>query len=182
MEAKICPDGTAVGRTGPNCEFGPCASEMPVVGTESWKTSTDTAERVSFKYPEDLSTTYIHAVDWPPTVAVTDGPFSCTEAGSEIARAGKTELRRVVDREYCVTKESEGAAGSTYTMYAYAFEPQTGGNGSVVILTFTLRAPQCANYDDPQKSACEGERETFDIDGVVDRIASTLRFLPAATR
>ena len=24
MEASICPDGTAVGRTGPNCEFEPC--------------------------------------------------------------------------------------------------------------------------------------------------------------
>lgn len=24
MEAKICPDGTAVGRTGPNCAFAPC--------------------------------------------------------------------------------------------------------------------------------------------------------------
>ena len=26
-EAKICPDGSAVGRTGPNCEFAPCPSE-----------------------------------------------------------------------------------------------------------------------------------------------------------
>lgn len=24
MEAKLCPDGSAVGRTGPNCEFAPC--------------------------------------------------------------------------------------------------------------------------------------------------------------
>ena len=24
LEAKICPDGSAVGRTGPNCEFTPC--------------------------------------------------------------------------------------------------------------------------------------------------------------
>src|ERR1035437_886872 len=24
VEAKICPDGTAVGRSGPNCEFTPC--------------------------------------------------------------------------------------------------------------------------------------------------------------
>ena len=24
MEARICPDGSAVGRTGPNCEFAPC--------------------------------------------------------------------------------------------------------------------------------------------------------------
>lgn len=25
LEAKICPDGTSVGRTGPACEFAPCA-------------------------------------------------------------------------------------------------------------------------------------------------------------
>ncbi len=24
MDAKICPDGSAVGRSGPNCEFAPC--------------------------------------------------------------------------------------------------------------------------------------------------------------
>jgi hypothetical protein len=24
MEEKICPDGSSVGRTGPNCEFAPC--------------------------------------------------------------------------------------------------------------------------------------------------------------
>ncbi|MFA6424458.1 MAG: hypothetical protein WCV83_04075 [Candidatus Magasanikbacteria bacterium] len=24
MMAKLCPDGSAVGRTGPNCEFAPC--------------------------------------------------------------------------------------------------------------------------------------------------------------
>lgn len=27
MEAKICPDGTAVGRSGPNCEFAKCPGE-----------------------------------------------------------------------------------------------------------------------------------------------------------
>jgi hypothetical protein len=24
MDAKICPDGSGVGRVGPNCEFAPC--------------------------------------------------------------------------------------------------------------------------------------------------------------
>lgn len=24
LEAKLCPDGTPVGRVGPNCEFAPC--------------------------------------------------------------------------------------------------------------------------------------------------------------
>jgi len=27
MEAKLCPDSSAVGRTGPNCEFAPCPGE-----------------------------------------------------------------------------------------------------------------------------------------------------------
>lgn len=27
MDARICPDGSAVGRTGPNCEFAPCPGE-----------------------------------------------------------------------------------------------------------------------------------------------------------
>jgi hypothetical protein len=31
MEAKICPDGSAVGRQGPNCEFSPC----PTVATST---------------------------------------------------------------------------------------------------------------------------------------------------
>ena len=27
LEAKLCPDGSAVGRTGPNCEFAKCPGE-----------------------------------------------------------------------------------------------------------------------------------------------------------
>lgn len=38
MEAKICPDGTSVGRVGPNCEFAPCP-DFPISekGTVSGK-------------------------------------------------------------------------------------------------------------------------------------------------
>lgn len=32
QEAKICPDGSAVGRTGPNCEFAPCPA---IVGNDT---------------------------------------------------------------------------------------------------------------------------------------------------
>lgn len=28
MEAKVCPDGSAVGRSGPNCEFSPCPTPI----------------------------------------------------------------------------------------------------------------------------------------------------------
>ena len=34
MDAKVCPDGSAVGRVGPDCEFAPCPSveEKPSTG------------------------------------------------------------------------------------------------------------------------------------------------------
>jgi len=39
-EAKLCPDGTAVGRTGPNCEFAAC----PGVNTTSTATPSDQSQ------------------------------------------------------------------------------------------------------------------------------------------
>jgi hypothetical protein len=35
MDAKMCPDGSAVGRQGPNCEFAPCPGETPAAEPES---------------------------------------------------------------------------------------------------------------------------------------------------
>ena len=47
MEAKVCPDGSSVGRTGPNCEF----TECPIVDqTAGWKTYSGNG--FSFKYPQ----------------------------------------------------------------------------------------------------------------------------------
>lgn len=166
MEAKLCPDGSAVGRSGPKCEFAAC----PAVNDRlTWKTFTDEIKGITFRYPEELGTTYMRAYDWPPQVAVTNERFECVTAGSEIERAGRTELRKVDNRSYCVTKVSEGAAGSVYTQYAYAVDkgPQ------VWIFTATVRATQCGNYDEPYKTECEGERETFDFDSVMDKIIQT---------
>lgn len=48
MEAKICPDGSAVGRSGPNCEFAPCPDARtleeendPSTGTTELPENTD---------------------------------------------------------------------------------------------------------------------------------------------
>lgn len=35
MEAKLCPDGSYVGRTGPNCEFAACPAGSPTSATIS---------------------------------------------------------------------------------------------------------------------------------------------------
>lgn len=58
QEAKICPDGTSVGRTGPTCEFSPCPTVAPAnttAETADWKTYTNTKYNYSIKYPADYS-------------------------------------------------------------------------------------------------------------------------------
>ncbi len=94
MEAKICPDGSAVGRTGPNCEFAACPTA---------------ADGISFT-PDPFLSNYISAQEWPPKITVTDGGLVCA-------------AKKIINNStYCVTAVSEGAAGSTYTTYSYATE------------------------------------------------------------
>ncbi len=138
--------------------------------TEGWETHI-TPEGVSFKYPKTFPTTYLHPVDWPPQVQILDEAFSCNEAGVEIERAGKTSLHTINGTTYCVTKVTEGAAGSTYTQYAYIFQKEE----QLVLLTFTFKFVQCANYDEPQMTECLDERETFDIDPIIDEVARSVR-------
>jgi len=58
MEAKICPDGSSVGRTGPNCEFAEC----PIVDqTAGWKTYTNAQYGFEIKYPNDFYTNPLDA-------------------------------------------------------------------------------------------------------------------------
>jgi len=138
--------------------------------TSAWKTSKGNASGISFKYPATLGTTYINTVDWPPKIQVQNTAFKCAPAGTETAQAGQTTKETIDGRDYCVTKETEGAAGSIYTQYAYGTELQN----KMVFFTFTLRSVQCANYPDPQKTACENERATFMIDPVIDQIVQTV--------
>ncbi len=63
LEAKLCPDGSAVGRTGPNCEFGECPATNTNAAyqntntapdpTAGWKTYTNTSLGFSIKHPSD---------------------------------------------------------------------------------------------------------------------------------
>ena len=135
-----------------------------------WKTATDKATGVIFKYPESIGTKYIDAYDWPPKVQVLNKAFTCDEAGKETQRAGQTKKVTINGNTYCVTKVVEGAAGSTYTQYAYAFAE----DNKTVILTFTVREPQCANYDEPKQSECKKEQSSFDLNSIIDKVAKSI--------
>src|SRR5581483_1452699 len=114
------------------------APTAEVATADGWGTYADKSG-VAFRCPSTLGTLYIEAVDWPPQVQVSDEPYRCTQAGSETERAGETEERVIHDHAYCRTAVVEGAAGSMYTMYAYAMPH----GAQTVIFTWSTRAPQC---------------------------------------
>lgn len=161
MEAKICPDGSSVGRVPPACEFAPCPEiNENEDDTKTWETYSD--ENLTFRYPTDLGTEFIGLQTWPPKVTLSEGIFSC---------AG--EAHWVEERAYCVSTETEGAAGSTYITYNYLTNLEE--LNQMVTLEFTLRFPQCANYPEPNKSLCEEAQSSFDVDKMVDQIAQSVQ-------
>ncbi|MBI2278691.1 MAG: hypothetical protein HYU81_01345 [Candidatus Brennerbacteria bacterium] len=167
QEVKQCPDGSYVGRSGPQCEFTACLGEN---ADAAWKSFTDDKQGITFSYPTTLTTQYTVPIDWPPKAAALVQSFICTPTGDEYSQAGRTVQRMVDDRTYCVTMESNMGLGSVITQYVYATEK----NDKLVIFTFSLQAVRCDHYDEPQRTACENERSSFDLDGVVDRMAQSV--------
>jgi predicted lipoprotein with Yx(FWY)xxD motif len=80
-EAKICPDGSAVGRTGPNCEFAPCPQ---IVGNDSDIHGCKASAGYSWCEPQQKC---VHEWETPCQMTVADAlgiarASSCMDAGN----------------------------------------------------------------------------------------------------
>jgi len=127
-----------------------------------WETVRDEERGVTFKYPREISAKYVSAHEWPPVIEARIAQFLCSEA-----------LREVDGRKYCVGSETGAAAGSAYTKYVYS----TMKNDLMFSATFTLRYPNCGNYEETLMRECEAEREAFDLDSLVDRIIQSAQII-----
>jgi len=135
-----------------------------------WTTTTND-DGITYRYPKELSVKYISAAEWPPTVKIESGNFSCIQTPQEKSSMLDISSQRIVDgRIYCISIKNEGAAGSVYSSYTYT----TPRRGMLVSISFALRYPNCTNYDEKQGQDCASERESFDLDTTVDRIAQTV--------
>ena len=153
-------------------ESDPLPPEEEEVENAAWLSHT-TLQGLQFSYPEELGTQYVHAQEWPPLVEQVVNVFSCEE-GDITAADGplkSASLHEIEGKAYCVTLFSEGAAGSTYTTYEYSTQQEE----RVVRIVFTLRTPQCVNYDEPERTACTAEQRAFNIDELVHQIAASIK-------
>ncbi len=135
---------------------------------EGWELGTADNGTSTFLYPRTLGLKYMHEQEWPPRLSFMTGSFSCIPGRTEVQT---TYEQSIAGAPYCVSVLSEGAAGSMFVTYRYAFA-RTGGVG---VITFTVRETQCGVYDDPQKSACENERAQFNPDTLAESILKTIQ-------
>ena len=155
MDAKICPDGSAVGRTGPNCEFAPCPTSVAT-----------TTNQPSFSFPTPAPRTsdyIIQPEDMKPQVSVVTGSVPCPKT------SGSTQ-KTINKTPYCITISGGAAAGTSYTSYTYS----TVRGTTTISLSFTIGMGACINYDEPKRSACTREQKAFNVDNYADKLVQTV--------
>ncbi len=165
QEAKQCPDGSYVSRTGPNCEFAQC----PVLNnqTSDWQTYTNIQYGFSFQYPSKLNSDYIGLGLAPIGVVSPQGRSAIDTNGCyKITNMNVEPTSQITlnGMKFCVSAGTEGTAGTGYTTYYYT----TLKNNNYYSLQFIISQRDCGAYDDgtatggSQHQACVNDEKNYD--------------------
>ena len=101
----------------------------------------------------------------PSEFRIVDGEIDCEETTPTDSSLNLRLIKKDINgKKYCIGASSEGAAGSVYTEYAYA----TVINNNVYLTLFLARDVDCNNYPEEEKIECQAERESFNLDNLVD--------------
>lgn len=102
----------------------------------------------------------------PQEFKVLDGEIDCDETPLESSNLTlRLNKKDINNKKYCIKAFSEGAAGSVYTEYTYA----TVIDSHIYSIHFLANYPNCPNYPDKERLECEAERESFNLDILVDQ-------------
>ena len=151
------------------------AGNPGVTAISTSTTQTNTISTLPTIVAKPLTTKYIKAQEWPPKLTVLDQIFSCDKVATSSPQGAQIVKKKIGNRDYCVSVESEGAAGSTYITYNYSLE-SIKDIKKTYVLEFVLREVQCLNYDNPQQSECLVERKNFNVDSIVEGIVKGSNF------
>jgi hypothetical protein len=96
---------------------------------------------------------------------VENGEIECNETSLESSLSLRISKKDINGQKYCIGAFSEGAAGSVYTQYTYI----TVIGDNVYLVQFVARYPNCSNYPEEENNKCKTERESFNLDVLVDQ-------------
>jgi len=192
MEAKLCADGSAVGRSGPNCEFAAC----PVVTDETatWKiyTSADSEKGYEFKYPETFGANVWSSVFWPPKSAIIPSSEDPVKLGCPDLEAvdangtmPKSQTVSLNNLDFSYYTSAGAGAGSLYSTYCYVTEKDK----NYYTLEFSIRSHtgcfqgQCGAYcGTPNEAECRKFDLARDVVKPIQKIVSTFKFVVSANK
>ncbi|MBM3209496.1 hypothetical protein FJZ40_04375 [Candidatus Shapirobacteria bacterium] len=171
-EAKICPDGSAVGRVGPNCEFAPCPNQVVQDETANWKTYQD--KTLFFRYPQDWSA---ELQQIPDSIVAVEFKYNLTPTFTLTER---TNLNDKTGKAFATLDEYFAERGNNEDI-------MIGGNPAKKIATIGIEG-HVLPYEEvvlftPDRSTVISlyyRRENYEkpeADRIFDLILSTFRFL-----
>ncbi|MFA7245216.1 MAG: hypothetical protein WC070_03505 [Candidatus Magasanikbacteria bacterium] len=174
-DAKMCPDGSYVGRVAPDCEFEACPEVISSSTNEGFLPEVNNSfdaviwEEVNknnliYQVPKEIGGfNFVKLNDFPTEVKLLDEKFSCEEEG---------DTKKIINSTtYCVNVFSEGAAGSIFDTYNYT---TSFSDNKVLEIVFTVIFPQCMNYDGLRAEDCIQEEKDFNIDYLIGRVAKSV--------
>jgi hypothetical protein len=180
MEAKICPDGSAVGRTGPNCEFAECPSTT-TNETAGWITYNN--PEFQFKYPENFGGNVWRPLFWPATttvVSINEDPVAkgCGDMQSNLSAVTEQKIK-INNIDFSLYTARDAGAGNLYSNYCYVTEK----NQKYYIIYFLINSHTgcyqggCGAYCGTQYEAeCRNFDLVRDVEKPIETIVSTFMF------
>ncbi len=140
-------------------------------------------ENIESNLPDSFKANYISFQNYGSNIAnideypkleswVEDGEIECDETPPESSLPFRVSKKEINNQKYCISASSEGAAGSVYTQYAYT----TVIGSNVYLINFVARYPNCDNYPEEENNECKIERESFNLDKLVNQEIQKMQF------
>jgi hypothetical protein len=176
-EAKLCPDGSSVGRTGPNCEFAACPVTDP---TANWQTYVNVQYGFEFKFPKSFGAEIWRAYKWPPLATVVPANENLIKQGCPDIQTSSPEQSQLIlnGNNFTLYKESEGAAGSTFTTYCYTTKKDQNNYTIEFLIRYTSGCGEnCGPYcGTPNETACRNFDKVKEVEKPIEQMISTFKF------
>ncbi len=185
QDAQLCPDGSYVTRTGPNCDFTQCPNSSSGQ-TAGWNNLTNNASGFSMQYPNNFFDT-----GHTPTISVGDCdyqvfPNQCPAIDSIVTDnpAGnftnsQKGIFMVNSYNYCEYEIGDAAMGHQYYYDYYA----TVKNNKCLVVGLVSSSSTCENYLPLEQGNAQQSQNYNDCvthrterPGILQQIVSTFKF------
>lgn len=162
QEAKQCPDGSFVGRTGANCEFAEC----PQTENLNVITYSNTEYGFEFKYPEKLNSKYFNLQK--PIIIKSLKTDINIKNNCYIGGANPAQKRQDIiinEISFCFSQSYDPGAGSGANYYFYTFLK----DNNYFTIQFQINQPNsCGPYVDTENQIpCQNDFQNYQT--IVDK-------------